>query len=311
MTQDKKAKDYRNPLRGLHPSTAVIHAGYRARLSENSVKPPVFRTSTFEFESAADGARFFERAYHLPGDDGREPGLVYSRLNNPNIEIFEHKMVAAETDAAHAAAFPSGMNAITTAILALVPQGGRVLYTDPVYGGAYFFLKHMCPQRFGIETFPVDTSDLRATEQALKAPGPFDMAYVETPANPTLALTDIASVGELVRRCSGPKTVVAVDNTFLGPVFQRPFACGADVVLYSATKFVGGHSDLVAGVALTNSDDIIRLLRDYRTILGGTLAPNTAWMLTRSLETLWVRMERQAVRFKATRRSNGWRSPGC
>ena len=85
MTQDKKAKDYRNPLRGLHPSTAVIHAGYRARLSENSVKPPVFRTSTFEFESAADGARFFERAYHLPGDDGREPGLVYSRLNNPNM----------------------------------------------------------------------------------------------------------------------------------------------------------------------------------------------------------------------------------
>jgi methionine-gamma-lyase len=294
MTQDKKAKDYRNPLRGLHPSTAVIHAGYRARLSENSVKPPVFRTSTFEFESAADGARFFERAYHLPGDDGREPGLVYSRLNNPNIEIFEHKMVAAETDATHAAAFPSGMNAITTAILALVPQGGRVLYTDPVYGGTYFFLKHLCPQRFGIETVPVDTSDLRATEQALKAHGPFDMAYIETPANPTLTLTDIASVAALARRHSGPKTVVAVDNTFLGPVFQRPFACGADIVLYSATKFVGGHSDLVAGVALTNSDDMIRLLRDYRTILGGTLAPDTAWMLTRSLETLWVRMERQA-----------------
>jgi methionine-gamma-lyase len=296
VTQDanRPDADYKDPLRDFHPSTAVIHAGYRARLSENAVKPPVFRTSTFEFSSATEGARFFERAYHLPGDDGQDPGLVYSRLNNPSTEIFEDKMVALEASATHAAAFPSGMSAITTAILALVPQGGRILYGDPVYGGTYFFLKHLCPERFGITTFSVDTSDLARTEAMLRTNGPFDMVFLETPANPTLILTDIEAVTALVRRHDRPQTIIAVDNTFLGPVFQRPFHNGADLVLYSATKFIGGHSDLLAGVALTKSSALLRPLLDYRTILGATIAPDTAWMLTRSIETLWIRMERQA-----------------
>jgi methionine-gamma-lyase len=296
MTQDRNSQDpdYKDPLRAFHPSTAVIHAGYRARLSENAVKPPVFRTSTFEFTSATEGATFFQRAYHLPGDDGQEPGLVYSRLNNPNTEIFEDKMVALEANATHAAAFPSGMSAITTAILALVPHGGRILCTDPVYGGTYFFLKRLCPARFGITTVGVDTSDLTQTEAMLRTNNPFDMVFLETPANPTLSLTDIEAVTALVRRYGGPGTIIAVDNTFLGPVFQRPFLHGADLVLYSATKFIGGHSDLIAGIALTTSAARMRPMLDYRTILGATIAPDTAWMLTRSIETLWVRMERQA-----------------
>jgi methionine-gamma-lyase len=286
--------DYKDPLRDFHPSTAVIHAGYRARLSENAVKPPVFRTSTFEFSRAIEGAKFFQRAYHLPGDDGQEPGLVYSRLNNPNTEIFEDKMVALEANATHAAAFPSGMSAITTAVLALVPQGGRILYSDPVYGGTYFFLKHLCLERFGITTVGVDTSDLAHTEEVLRTNSPFDLVFLETPANPTLSLTDIEAVTALVRRHGGLRTIIAVDNTFLGPVFQRPFVHGADLILYSATKFIGGHSDLLAGVALTTSADLMRPMLDYRTILGATIAPDTAWMLTRSIETLWIRMERQA-----------------
>jgi methionine-gamma-lyase len=296
LAHNKKRKDsnYKDPLRDFHPSTAVIHAGYRSRLSENAVKPPVFRTSTFEFGSAAEGAKLFQRAYHLAGDDGQEPGLVYSRLNNPNTEIFEDKMVALEAGATHAAAFPSGMSAITTAILALVPQGGRILYGDPVYGGTYYFLKHLCPERFGITTVCVDTSDLAHTEQVLRAHSPFDMVFLETPANPTLTITDIEAVTALVRRHGGLGTLIAVDNTFLGPVFQRPFHHGADLVLYSATKFIGGHSDLIAGIALTASAALIRPLLDYRTILGATIAPDTTWMLTRSIETLWVRMERQA-----------------
>jgi methionine-gamma-lyase len=296
MTQDRHSQDpdYKDPLRDFHPSTAVIHAGYRARLSENAVKPPVFRTSTFEFSRASEGARFFERAYHLPGDDGQDPGLVYSRLNNPNTEIFEDKMVALEAGATHAAAFPSGMSAITTAILALVPQGGRILYSDPVYGGTYFFLKHLCPKRFGITTVCVDTSDPAHTEEMLRTNRPFDMVFLETPANPTLILTDIEAVTALVRRHGGLRTIIAVDNTFLGPVFQRPFLNGADLVLYSATKFIGGHSDLIAGIALTTSAALMRPMLDYRTILGSTIAPDTAWMLTRSIETLWIRMERQA-----------------
>jgi methionine-gamma-lyase len=296
MTHDRHRQnpDYKDPLRAFHPSTAVIHAGYRARLSENAVKPPVFRTSTFEFSQATEGATFFQRAYHLPGDDGQEPGLVYSRLNNPNTEIFEDKMVALEANATHAAAFPSGMSAITTAVLALVPQGGRILYSDPVYGGTYFFLKHLCPERFGITTVGVDTSDLVHTEQMLRTNSPFDLVFLETPANPTLSLTDIEAVTGLVRGHGVVRTIIAVDNTFLGPVFQRPFVHGADLVLYSATKFIGGHSDLLAGVALTTSADRMRPMLDYRTVLGATIAPDTAWMLTRSIETLWIRMERQA-----------------
>jgi methionine-gamma-lyase len=296
MTHDRHSQepDYKDPLRDFHPSTAVIHAGYRARLSEYAVKPPVFRTSTFEFSSASEGAKFFERAYHLAGDDGQEPGLVYSRLNNPNTEIFEDKMVALEAGATYAAAFPSGMSAITTAILALVPQGGRILYTDPVYGGTYFFLTRLCPERFGITTVAMDTSDLAQTQQMLRAHGPVDMVYLETPANPTLILSDVEVITALVRRHCGPRTIIAVDNTFLGPVFQRPFLHGADLVLYSATKFIGGHSDLLAGVALTKSAQLMSPILDYRTILGPTIAPDTAWMLTRSIETLWIRMERQA-----------------
>lgn len=292
-------RDYKDPLREYHPATSVILAGYRARLSEYAVKPPLFRTSTFEFPSAAEGAQFFRRAYHLPGDDGEAPGLVYSRLNNPNTEILEDKLVAAEVGASHAALFPSGMSAITTMVLSLVGRGGRILYTDPVYGGTYLFFKELCPRRFGIETRSVDTANLAAVKAALREHGPFDMVYLETPANPTLTLTDIEAVTKLVRAHGRPEALVVVDNTFLGPVFQSPFRLGADVVVYSATKFLGGHSDLVAGVVLTGQKGHVDAVRDYRTILGATIAPDTAWLLTRSIETLWVRMERQAQ--KATK----------
>lgn len=294
MADKKLERDYKDPLRQFNPATSVILAGYRPRLSEYSVKVPLFRTSTFEFASAQEGATFFERAYHLPGDDGEEPGLVYSRLNNPNTEIVEDKLVASEAGAHFAGIFPSGMNAIATTVLALVPQGGKILYSDPVYGGTYFLMKELCPTRFGVQTTPIDMCDLAATEALLKAEGPFDMVFIETPANPTLTLTDIEGVVKLVRRYGGEKTVVAVDNTFLGPVFQRPFELDADVVLYSATKFLGGHSDIIAGVSLTRERTHMNAIKDFRTILGGTVSPDTSWLLTRSIETVWVRMERQA-----------------
>ena len=294
MSNENSERDYKDPLRSYNPATSVILAGYRPRLSEYSVKVPLFRTSTFEFASAEDGAKFFERAYHLLGDDGEEPGLVYSRLNNPNTEIAEDKLVASEKGANHAAVFPSGMNAIATTVLALVPAGGRILYTSPVYGGTYFLMKQLCPVRFGVETFPVDTSDLKTVERILRKHGPFDMIFLETPANPTLGQTDIAEISNLAGKYGKGKTLTVVDNTFLGPVFQRPFELGADIVLYSATKFLGGHSDIIAGAVLSRETAHIDSVREYRTILGGTIASDTAWLLTRSIETLWVRMERQA-----------------
>lgn len=290
---------YKLTHRELHPSTRAIFAGYASKFSERSVKPPLFRTSTFEFSNAEEGRQFFERAYHLPGDDGKQPGLIYSRLNNPNVEIWEDKMVAIENGAAFAAAFPSGMAAITTALLAIVPTGGRILYTDPVYGGTYFFLEHF-GKRFGFTATAVDTGDLAKVESALKeSPVPYDLIFLETPSNPSMTITDIEAAVALGRRYGGGKTLVAVDNTFLGPVFQHPFLQGADVVFYSATKFLGGHSDLIAGIVLVGESrgkELIGPIRDFRTILGGTLAADTAWMLTRSLETCWLRMERQAIK---------------
>lgn len=290
----KEKRHYKDPLRQYHPATSVILSGYRSGLSEYAIKAPLFRTSTFEFASAEDGALFFKRAYHLPGNDGKEPGLVYSRLNNPNSEIFEDKIIAAEAGANYALLFPSGMSAITTSLLALLPPGGKILYTDPVYGGSYLFFKEFCPNRFSLKTEPVDTSDLMKFEAHLKKVGPVDMVYLETPANPTLRLTDIAAIRKIVNRISGEKTLIAVDNTFMGPVFQKPFELGADIVLYSATKFLGGHSDLISGVVLTKEKAHYSAIRDFRTILGATPAPDSAWLLMRSIETLWVRMQRQA-----------------
>ena len=293
IPQTKSIAEYKNPLRQYHPATSVILAGYRSGLSEYSVKPPLFRTSTFEFPNAREGEKFFKRAYHLKGHDGQEPGLIYSRLNNPNIEICEDKLVAAEKGAHYALLFPSGMSAITTTILAMLSKGAKIAYTDPVYGGTYFFFEEFCPKRFLIETHAVDTKNTHFLEKRIKSLGRLDLFYIETPANPTMNLVDIPGTIKLVKKYN-PHCLIAVDNTFLGPVFQCPFLFDVDLVFYSATKFLGGHSDLIAGVTLFRNKEHYQIVRDFRTILGATPAPDTAWLLTRSIETLWVRMERQA-----------------
>jgi methionine-gamma-lyase len=287
------SRSYKDPLREFHPSTAVIRAGYRSDFSERAIKPPVFRTSTFEFANAEEGELFFKRAYDLPGSDGQSPGLVYSRLNNPSIEILEDKMVALEKGSTFASAFPSGMSAISTSIMALCPSGGFILYTNPVYGGTYFFFHEICPNRLGNTTTAVDTSDAEALKKAITDAPRLDVLFLESPANPTLTITDISLAARLAKE-KNPSCLVFVDNTFLGPVFQSPFLHGADVVVYSATKFIGGHSDLLAGIVLTKCEDHIHAVNGYRTVLGPVMSADTAWMLTRSLETVWLRMERQA-----------------
>jgi methionine-gamma-lyase len=208
--------------------------------------------------------------------------LFFKRL-----EIFEDKMVALEKGSNYASAFPSGMSAIATTMMSLIGQGGHIIYSSPVYGGTYFFLKASCPQLFGITTTPIDmsTTDLSKFQTMIGDLDRLDALFLETPVNPTLRMTDIAYVATMART-KFPNVIVMVDNTFLGPVFQSPFLHGADVVLYSATKFISGHSDLIAGVILTKSEDHINKINEYRTILGPTIAPDTCWMLTRSLETV-------------------------
>jgi methionine-gamma-lyase len=290
---EKKSKRYK---RDFQPETLALGYGYDAKLSEGAVKPPVFLTSTFAFASADSGRKFFDVAYGLAHHPGMPMGLIYSRLNNPNLQIYEERLAAWE-GMDKACAFASGMAAISTTLLALLRPGDRIVATLPVYGGTHFLFEKILPP-MGIETIFVPAGDeaparMRAVmkEQA----GRVKLLYVETPANPSNMLTDIEATTALAREFSTAESrpLVAVDNTFLGPVFQQPGRLGADIVFYSATKFLGGHSDLIAGIAV-GSSAIMEQVGTYRTILGTMAEPFTAWLLLRSLETVSIRMHRQA-----------------
>jgi methionine-gamma-lyase len=296
MSKDRKHK---GTGREFNPETLALGLGYDPILSEGSVKPPIFMTSTFQFASAEEGRRFFQLAYGLREKRAGEiPGLIYSRLNNPNLQILEER-IAAWDRTEKAAAFASGMAAISTTLLALLMAGDHVVSTAPVYGGTHYLFEHILP-RYGIGATQVLGGDgaverLRAAAHAA-ADGSVGVLYLETPANPSNSLTDIAAVVALADELgarTGRRPVVAVDNTFLGPVFQRPSLSGADLVIYSATKFIGGHSDLVAGL-ISGPADLIDQIGVHRTILGTMANPFTGWLLLRSLETLSVRMRRQA-----------------
>ena len=263
-------------------------------------KPPVFLTSTFQFSSAAEGKRFFELAYGLREPRaGEQRGLIYSRLNNPNLQIFEERMAAWDrTDMG--ATFASGMAAISTSLLALTKPGDTVLSTSPVYGGTHYLFQQVLAA-FGIDVRFVSAGDgvAEAMRMAAEDLGPerVHVLFVETPANPNIKHSDTAAIAAVARKLSaaheGPDVVTIVDNTVLGPVFQRPATLGADIVVYSATKFLGGHSDLVAGVA-TGPEALMRPIRDLRTILGTVTTPFNGWLLLRSLETVSIRMRRQS-----------------
>lgn len=286
--------------REFNPETLALGYGYDPALSQMAVKPPVFLTSTFQFSCAAEGKRFFELAYGLREQRaGEQRGLIYSRLNNPNLQIFEERMAAWDRTEM-GATFASGMAAISTTLLALAKPGDAVLSTSPIYGGTHYFFRHVLAA-FGIEVRFVSAGDgvadaMRAAAAAL-GPERVRALFVETPANPTIEHSDIAAIAAVGRELSaahdGPDVVTIVDNTLLGPVFQRPATRGADIVVYSATKFLGGHSDLVAGVA-TGPEALMRPIRDLRTILGAVTTPFNGWLLLRSLETVSIRMRRQS-----------------
>ena len=286
--------------REFNPETLALGYGYDPEFSQLAVKPPVFLTSTFQFSSAAEGKRFFELAYGLREPRaGEQRGLIYSRLNNPNLQIFEERMAAWDRTEM-GATFASGMAAISTSLLALAKPGDAVLSTSPVYGGTHYLFQHVLAA-FGIEVRFVSAGDgaaeaMRAAADAL-GPERVRALFVETPANPNIEHSDIAAIAVVGRELSaahdGPDVVTIVDNTLFGPVFQRPATLGADIVVYSATKFLGGHSDLVAGVA-TGPEALMRPIRDLRTILGTVTTPFNAWLLLRSLETVSIRMRRQS-----------------
>lgn len=281
----------------LKPESLMMGYGYDPKLSEGAIKCPIFQTSTFVFPNAEAGKAFFELAYGLREQGpAEEPGLIYSRLNNPDLEILEDRLGL--WDGAEACAvFESGMAAISTALLTYLRPGDALVHSEPLYGGTEHFITAILPQ-FGITPvgFPAGCPIAGvAAEVRRKAGGKrVPVVYVETPANPTNALVDLADLARFAPSLGkdGTRPVVMVDNTFLGPLWQHPLRHGADLVIYSATKFIGGHSDVIAGAALGTAKAMAPV-RALRTFMGTMAGPWTGWLLLRSLETLKMRMTAQ------------------
>ncbi len=290
--------------RRLHPASLMMSYGYRPELSEGALKSPIFQTSTFVFRTAEEGKAFFQLAYALrERGPGEQLGLIYSRLNNPDLEILEARLTLWD-DAEAAAVFESGMAAIATTLMAYVRPGAVVLHSAPLYGGTDHLLNAVLPE-WGVEhvEFHAGASqrEMDAALDAALAKGRVAAILIETPANPTNALVDIRACSALADRAAavqgGARPPLIVDNTFLGPVHQHPIAHGADLVIYSATKFIGGHSDVIAG-ACVGSAALLAPVRALRTFLGTMAGPWTGWLLMRSLETVQLRMRAQAENAK-------------
>lgn len=279
--------------RKLKPATMMMGHGYDPMLSEGSLKPPIFLTSTFVFPNAAAGKRHFE------GVTGKRPGgaegLVYSRFNGPNQEILEDRLAIWE-EAEDALAFSSGMSAIATLFLAMVKPGDTIVHSGPLYAATETLIGRILG-KFGVKwlDFPAGATreEIDAVLGQAKASGDVALIYLESPANPTNALVDVEAVAAARDAIftGDNRPPIAIDNTFLGPLWAQPMRHGADLVVYSLTKYAGGHSDLVAGGVL-GSKDHINTIRLMRNTIGTICDPNTAWMLLRSLETLELRMSR-------------------
>jgi len=283
----------------MHPESLMMSYGYKSELSEGAIKCPIFQTSTFTFKSAEEGKAFFEVAYGLrEKEPNEELGLIYSRLNNPDLEILENRLTLWD-EAEECAVFESGMSAITTLLLEFLNPGDCVLYSAPVYGGTDHFINHVLP-RFGIKPvgFRAGCTKEEIQERIKEegAEGHVGVIIAESPANPTNALVDIAVLREIADEMSTEEkpVYVAVDNTYMGPLWSHPLKLGADFVLYSATKYIGGHSDVIAGACL-GSKELMTRIKGLRTFLGNMAGPWTGWLLMRSLETLKTRMEAQAA----------------
>jgi len=266
-----------------HPSTAVLTAGFDPALSVGSARPAVFRSSTYVFPTPEAA----ERAFAILGGreklgEGETADLIYSRFNHPNAEIVEAQILPLEKAAVAAAVFNSGMAAIMTALMAHMKPGDAVVYTVPLYGGTQSLIQGFLSM-WGITGVPVRGGDSDAIDRAIVDTPNCRVVLVETPANPTLTMTDIARAVAAADKCAR-RPLVMVDNTFLGPAFQHPLALGADVALYSATKYLGGFSDILAGVAITRDPEVMRPIR----------APDECWILDSRLPTVRLRMNRQS-----------------
>ncbi|MDG1279099.1 MAG: cystathionine gamma-synthase family protein [Algoriphagus sp.] len=282
----------------LQPESQMMSFGYKPELSEGAIKPPMFLTSTFVFKTAQEGKSFFEVAYGLrEKKDQEDLGLIYSRINNPNLQILEERLCLwnKEDDCAM---FESGMAAISTVFLEFLKPGDLLVYSMPTYGGTSHFIEDYLTRQ-GVQSIAVRANDsYEEVISKVESSGRKDrlkLIYLETPANPTNDLFDIRLYKKIADHFSTKEATVslAVDNTYMGPLWSNPINHGADLVVYSATKFIGGHSDVIAGAVLGKAE-LLHRLKVMRTFLGNMASPHTCWLLIRSLETLKVRLDQQA-----------------
>ncbi|MFD2762427.1 methionine gamma-lyase [Lentibacillus juripiscarius] len=256
--------------------TSVIHDGYNPDYMLGSLSSPLFQTSTFTFETAEQGERRFA---------GMEDGYIYSRLGNPTVSVLEEKMAALE-NGERGLAFGSGMAAVSAILIALTKANDHILCSSGLYG-CTFGLLTMMEEKYNITH---DFSDMR-TKEEIRSHIKSETAciYVETPINPTMKLIDLEMVAEVAHEYNIP---VVVDNTFSSPYLQRPLDLGCDVVLHSATKYIGGHGDVIAGVAVGKKDFLDEVAMTTLKDIGGVMAPFDAWLLIRGLKTLPIRLDR-------------------
>lgn len=272
------------------PDTESVNAGHDASQHQGSLKPPVYETSTYVFESAEEAKRLFQLAYGLEGaEEIDDAGYIYTRLDNPNARVAEARLSVWEKSE-DALVFNSGMAAISTVLLSYLAPGKAVLYSTPLYGGTATLLETFFPS-WGVEGIPFTPDSTEDDLRAMAEGRDVAVVYMETPANPT---NDVFDMRMGARVAAATRARLVVDNTFLSPIWQNPIEHGADLVVHSATKYLGGHSDLTAGAVCGAIDDIAEL-RHQRYRMGSTPSPQTAWLLARSLETLRLRVERQTA----------------
>lgn len=277
----------------VRPETAVLTKGFDPALSVGSARPPVYRSSTFVFPSPEAAERAFGIVLGKINPLGEDrPDLIYARLNHPNAEILEEQLVPLERGANSAAVFNSGMAAIFTTLITVLERGSALIYTQPLYGGSQH-LMHQIIEPLGFEAIPVEAGNTEMLSQVIKQTKNLKLILIETPANPTLVMTDIERAAAAVR-AHPARPMLAVDNTLLGPTFQHPLVHGADLAIYSATKFLGGFSDLLAGAVLAADPELIQNLTGVRALLGNILQADECWILDSRLSTVGLRMNRQS-----------------
>ncbi|MDR4982724.1 methionine gamma-lyase [Bacillus cereus] len=263
-------------MKKKHMETALIHHGYTSEEHKGSLTPPLFQTSTFTFETAQQGEASFA---------GVDPSYIYSRLGNPTVKLFEERMAVLE-GGEEALAFGSGMAAISATLIGFLKAGDHIICSNGLYGCTYGFLE-VLEEKFMITHSFCDMESEEDLESKIRPNT--KLIFVETPINPTMKLIDLKQVIRVAKRNG---LLVIVDNTFCSPYLQRPLELGCDAVVHSATKYIGGHGDVVAGVTICKTKTLADKIRPMRKDIGGIMAPFDAWLLLRGLKTLAVRMDR-------------------